>query len=286
MKRINLNRPAIVLPAILYVPLVLLGYLIIDLFYTGTDIARIERQQDTHCIDTAICNRIDRVLDDMKFKGKNIMTFFSDFANKGALRIVVVTPEEKEFKKLPDKEPVPPITKSIDTTDIKLPNSDIEKHRLAAHIKSVMENSRSKTEDDFVVYAVMLTVFYVIYMVAVIGYCFDENRRKRRSFNNISLMNIFGTEGMIPVKEYVEDNDLHNEIICDEEQGVMSQGKIIDDEIETVTPVETPEFPDKEYESEMYRTVMEEPPLTQKQYRRVKRGHDIHDHHLFNDNLS
>ena len=97
-------------------------------------------------------------------------------------------------------------------------------------------------------------------------------------------MNIFGTEGMVPVKEYVEDNDLHNEIICDEEQGVMSQGEIINDEIETVTPVETPEFPEEEYEAEMYRTIMEETPLAQ--YRRVNRGHDIHAHHLFNDNLS
>lgn len=286
MKRINLNRPAIVLPAILYVPLLLLGYLIIDLFYTGTDIARIERRQDTHCVDTAICNRIDRVLDDMKFKGKNIMTFFSDFANKGALRIVVVTPEEKDSMKLPDKETVPPVAKSSDTTGIELPTADIEKHRLAAHIKSVMENSKSKTENDFVVYAVMLTVIYIIYMVAVIGYCIDESRRKRRSFNNISLMNIFGTEGMITVKEYVEEDDLQNESIYDEEQGVMLQGEIINDEIETVTPVETPEFPDNEYESEMYRTVMEETPITQKQDRKVKRGRDIHDHHLFNDNLS
>lgn len=286
MKKVNINRPAIILPAILYIPLLLLGYLIIDLFYTGTDIARIERQQDTHCVDTAICNRIDRVLDDMKFKGKNIMTFFSDFANKGALRIVVVTPEEKDSMKLPNKETVPPVTKSSDTTGIELPTADIEKHRLAAHIKSVMENRKSKTENDFVVYAVMLTVIYIIYMVAVIGYCIDESRRKRRSFNNISLMNIFGTEGMIPVKEYVEDNDLHNEIICDEEQEVISQGEIINDEIETVTPVETPEFPDKEYEAEMYRTVMEETPITQKQDRKVKRGRDIHAHKIFDNELS
>lgn len=284
MKRINLNRPAIILPAILYIPLLLLGYLIIDLFYTGTDIARIERQQDTHCVDTAICNRIDRALDDMKFKGKNIMTFFSDFANKGALRIVVVTPEEKDSIKLPDKETVPPVTKSIDTTGIKLPDPNIEKHRLAAHIKSVMENSRNKTENDFAVYAVMLTVIYIIYMIAVIGYCIDENRRKRRSFNNISLMNIFGTEGMVPVKEYVEEDVLQNESICDDEQVIMSQGEIIDEEIETVTPVETPEFPEEEYEAEMYRTIMEETPLTQ--HRRDNRGHDIHAHHIFDNDLT
>ena len=127
----DLKRPCIILPAILYFPLLGLGYLIIDIFHTEipdevqsdlqtTEYLNAELPTANIC-DLSVMKNIETDIDTVKMKENvkseptsptrpeafdkvkrwfnNAASFFSDIFTKGAVRVYIVEQSEENSNK-------------------------------------------------------------------------------------------------------------------------------------------------------------------------------------------